>query len=65
MLTHLQQTLFENIVIKGKNAHNEQLTTKFNTYVSFIELFHSFLDVFKVVCYRIVVCGKGLTECEP
>ena len=74
ILTHLQQTTFENIVAKGEIAHDEQfflcpqcfilyLTIK----LSFMEIFQVFvIYAFKVVCYKFVVCGKGLltwTKC--
>ena len=67
ILTLLQQTNFENNVTKGETAHNEQLlllTNCFQLYLisidSYIEIFHIFAYViFKFVCCRFVVCGKG------
>ena len=59
---------FENIVAKWEIAHYEQfllLPHCFQRYqfiiLSFIDIFHSFVDIFfEVACCRFVVCGKGL-----
>ena len=37
------------------------LLTLFNNKLSFMKSFQVFVTVFKVVCCRFVVCGKGLT----
>ena len=56
LLTTLQQKTFENIVAKGEIAHN---ILGNNTFI--YRYFLCFcLDIFKVVCCRFVVCGKGL-----
>ena len=61
---------FENIVAKGEIAHDDQfplLPQCFQIYLmiklSFTEIFHIFsIILFKLVCCRIVVCGKGLRK---
>ena len=66
-LMPLQQTISEIIVAKGEIAHDEQfllLLQCFQLYsiiiFSFKEIvFYIHLDVFKVICCRLVVCGKG------
>ena len=68
ILTHLQLTIFENIVTKGEIAQNEQFLLLPQCFHFFsviiptiIENFSYFLvDILKVVCSRCVVCGKGL-----
>ena len=71
ILMPLQQITFENIVAKGEISHNEQFllllknmfSTLFNNYYTCTfsyRYFSHFEDVFKVVCCRFVVSGKGL-----
>ena len=69
ILTHLQETTFENIVTKWEIAQNEQfllLKTMFSTSFSNYTFIYGgipcfCLTFFKVVCCRCVVFGKGLT----
>ena len=64
-LLPLQQMAIENVVKKGDIAHNEQfllLSQCFQLFFTFIyrDFLYLCLYVFKVVCCRFVVCGKGL-----
>ena len=58
----VKQTSFENYMTKAEIAHNEQFVHFQQCFqlfpiiiLSILEIFH----VFKVICYRFVVCGKG------
>ena len=61
---------YENIVTKGEIAKDEQFppfarmfSTLFNTTPFFLQIFHIFSpDIYRVVYYRLVVCGKGIKQ---
>ena len=68
-LTPLQQRTFENIMTKAEISHNEQFLLLpqcfnflFRNYFQRISI--SGVDGFNVVCYRCVVCGKGLNHAQ-
>ena len=65
----LKQTYFENIVTKDEIAQNKEfllLSQCFQPFFSnctFIcRYFQCFVCVFKIVCCRFAVCGKGLKK---
>ena len=63
MLTHMQQMTFENIGAKGPLI--TLFSTLFNNEAIFYGDFSGFGHyVFKVVCCRFVVCGKGVKVCQ-
>ena len=51
-----------NIVAKGEFVDDKQFPLLPRYFQLFSKPILSFIDVFKVVCKRFVVCGKGLKQ---